>query len=169
MFRILTTLVLVAILSSDSAFAAERELLTLDWTHFRREVENRKLLNRTARIVLTEGGEFKALVRKIEEDGIIVMANRSTRAWAAGGQNAKIPRDLVASIRFNGRTGKGGLIGGLAGLGASAAIVGGTAGTVDCEGAACGAVLLYIPICALAGYLIGRVTMKPAPAFRIER
>jgi hypothetical protein len=56
-------------------------------------------------------------------------------------------------------------------LGGGAAATAGAASGMsggNCEGGACGAVLLLIPVAAVGGWLIGRATAKPAPVFVIE-
>ena len=86
-------------------------------------------------------------------------------------KEALLPRRTISSVRFEGRVGKSGPIGGLAGLAAGGAIAGVAASSGEggsCEGSSCGGVLLLIPVAAVGGWLIGRATQKPAPVFLIE-
>jgi hypothetical protein len=121
-------------------------------------------------VFLNNGTDFKAQIRRIEDDGLVVNRTGSTRLWETGPSEAKIPRALIARVRINGRIGKRGLIGGLIGAGAGAAFTTGTWAYyrgVDRETGFynTAAAATSIPAGALAGYLIGRFSSKLAPEF----
>ena len=162
----------IAMIMVTDLIAADQNIpVKTNWTGFREQVTQQKLANRNVWILLTSGEEIKARLIGVEESGVSVKSNAATRRWASGKEEAMVPRDVVARVRFSGRVGKGALLGGLAGLGGGAAVAGGVAagmGNGSCEGPSCGAVLLVIPLAAVGGSLIGRATQKPAPVFVIQ-
>lgn len=156
---------------TDLVAAGQNVPVKTNWTGLREQVTQQKLMNRNVRILLASGGEIKARLIRIEENGLAVRSNPATKQWDSDKDEAMVPRDIISSVQFSGRVGKGGLIGLLAGLGAGAAVAGGVAanmGDGSCEGSSCGAVLLAIPLAAVGGYLIGRATQKIAPVFIIQ-
>jgi hypothetical protein len=168
--RILAVLVAV-VMGNDFAMGADRLVIKTDWAGLREQVAQRKLKDRGAQISLTSGVEINTILIRVEENGIVVRSNRATQQWTSGKGEALLPRPTVASVYFRGKVGKGGLIGGLAGLGVGAALAGAAAKSMEgggCEGDACAAVVVLIPIVALGGWLVGRATEKPAPVFVIQ-
>ena len=154
---------------TDLAAAGEGMVVKTNWTGFREQVTQRKLRNRNVWVSLASGGEIKASFVRVEENGLVVRSNRATHQWASGKEEATVPRDAIFSVRFGGKVGNRGLIGALAGLGAGAAVAGiSAASDSDCEGSTCGVVLLLIPLGAVGGYVIGRMTQKSAPVFVIQ-
>lgn len=162
---------MAALLLIQTVSASESVRTTTDWNGFQQQVTQRRLHNRTAWISLTTGDTVKVFFLRAAADGLVVQANRKTRQWTTKAGESMVPRDLVSAVRFTGRIGRGGLIGGLAGLGAGAGIAAAAAanGGSCCEGSTGGAVLLAIPALAGAGYLIGRAMGQPAPSFVIAR
>lgn len=115
-------LALAGMLLVESA-ALGREVVRADWGAFRKQVETRRLMGRSARIVFTGGDRVGTTILSIDDTALEVRSTRSTKSWNTGNERARIPRDQVRSVRFSGRMGsKGRLIGGLAGLGGGAAI-----------------------------------------------
>jgi len=169
MRRVLTQAMAV-LLGVQAVSAAEPVVARTDWNGFQRQVTQRRLNNRTARISLTTGEEIKAVVLKTNQDGLVVEANRKTGPWNTSGGQAVVPKGVISIVKFTGKTGHGGMIGGLAGLAAGGAIAGAGASSQagNCEGGACGIILLAIPAFGVAGYLIGRAVSAPAPTFVIE-
>jgi hypothetical protein len=158
-------LVVQAVLNGES------RALRTDWIGFQRHVGQHALSDRAAQITLTTGETIKAVFLRTEDSGLVVRANRKTRQWKTKEGEALVPRALVSGVKFTGKMGHGGLIGGLAGLGAGAGVAAAAAKSVgegNCEGGSCGAVVLVVPLLAIAGYFIGRSTSKPAPSFVIE-
>ncbi len=155
---------------SNLAMAAEAAVVKTNWSGFQKEVRRLNFHERGARISLVSGGEIKVLFMRVEDQGIVVRLNRATSQWKSGAQEATVPRDAVAGVRFSGKIGKKGLIGGLVGLGLGALTAGlsvaGDGG--NCEGGACGAGLVLIPLGAVGGYLLGYAKNRPAPVFVIE-
>jgi hypothetical protein len=155
----------------ERMLAGDAPLVKTDWAGFQAQVARRKLAGRDARIALVSGGEIKANVIRVEDDGIVVPITKATKQWAAGKETAKVPRDGVANVRFSGTVGKAGLIGGLAGLGLGALVAGAGAagmGNGNCEGSVCGVALAAIPVNGVTGWLIGRGFKSPAPWFFIQ-
>jgi hypothetical protein len=117
----------------------------------------------------------KTTLLEVNEGGLLVRLTRSARQWKTGEDKALIPKDQVGSVRFSGRVGSHGLIGGLVGLGAGAGIGAAIAMNSECiEGTAC---LIVLPVVGtavaaaggVAGYLIGRRTGQLAPEFVLTR
>jgi hypothetical protein len=129
----------------------------------------RKLVKRTVRITLAGGGEIKSTLVGVEDNGLIIKATKATKQWASGPEQARIPREQVSAVRFGGRIGHRGLIGGLVGLGAGVAIPVGISASRGYEEvpAALGAIVLG-PVSGIAGYLVGLAMDKPAPEFFIK-
>lgn len=172
MARRVVAALIAMLMVTDLVAAGEDVTVKTNWTGFQEQVAQRKLRNRRAHISLASGGEVKTILMRVEENGIVVGLNRETRQWTSGKQEALVPRQDISSVRFDGKTGRGGLIGGLAGLGAGAAATAGAAagmGGGNCEGSSCGAVILLIPVAAVCGWLVGRTTQKPAPVFVIQQ
>jgi hypothetical protein len=152
--------------------AAEPVAVRTDWKGFREQVAQRKLKSRGVRISMVSGGEVKADFLRVAENGLVVKSNSKTKQWASGKEEATVPREVISMVRFGGKVGRGGLIGGLLGLATGAAITGAVAASMgggECEGGACGAVIVLIPLLAGAGYLIGHAMDQPAPIFVLER
>jgi hypothetical protein len=163
---------LVVLLVAEAMPAAEPVAVRTDWKGFQEQVAQRKLKNRRVWISVNSGGEIKATFLRVAENGLVVMPNGATKQWSPGKAEATVPRDVIGMVRFGGKVGRRGLIGGLVGLGVGAAITGATAASMgggECEGGACGAVAIVIPLFAVAGYLIGHALDKPAPFFVLER
>lgn len=167
-------LALVGMLLVESA-AFGREVVRADWGVFRRQVEARGLMSRSARIVLTGGDRVGTTILSIDDKALEVRSTRATKNWNTGNERARIPRDQVRSVRFNGRMGsKGRLIGALAGGGGGAAVgvavgygVSGPSGPEQVIAPSAGVAIAVIGF--VAGYFIGRTADKPAPEFVIER
>jgi hypothetical protein len=155
--------------------ASGREVVRADWGDLRKQVEVRRLMGRSARILLTSGDRVGTSILSIDDTALEVRSTRTTRSWNTGNERARIPRDQVRSVRFNGRMGsKGRLIGGLAGAGGGAAIgaavgygVSGPSGPEQVLAPAVGVAIGVIGF--VAGYFIGRSVDKPAPEFEIVR
>jgi hypothetical protein len=167
-------LALVGMLLVESA-ASGREVVRADWGVFRKQVEARRLMGRSVRIVLTSGERVGTTILSIDDTALEVRSTRATKSWNTGNERARIPRDQVRSVRFSGRMGsKGRLIGALAGLGGGAAIgsatayrVSGPSGPEQVLAPAVGVAIAAIGF--VAGYFIGRTADKLAPEFVIER
>lgn len=150
--------------------AREREVLRCDWSVLQQQITARNLQGRKARIRLAGGGEIKAKILSVAVAGLTVHDSRATRQWKTGPGEPVIPKEQVVSLRFEGRTGHGRLIGGLTGLGGGAAIGAAiVAGTDVSEGwffiiIPAGAVAIAA-IGGVAGYFIGRSFDTPNPEF----
>jgi len=167
-------LALVAMLLLQSV-AAGREVVRADWGAFRKQVEARNLMGRSVRIVLTSGDRLGTTILSVDDRGLEVRSTRDTISWNTGNDRARIPQDRVRSVRFNGRMGsKGRQIGGLAGLGAGAAIGVAVGYGVDTGDEGIAKLIMTVAGLAiavtgfLAGYFIGRTADKPAPEFVIQ-
>jgi len=169
-----TASVLAGMLLFESA-ASAREVVRADWGNFRKQVESRKLLDRSARIVLIGGERVSSTILAIDESALEVRSTRATKSWNTGNERARIPREQVRSVRFSGRMGsRGRLIGALAGGGGGAAVglavgygISGPSGPEQVMAPAVGVAIGVIGF--LAGYFIGRSADEPAPEFVIER
>ncbi len=171
MMRSILARAIVVLWAVQTMPAAEPVAVRTDWKGFQEQVAQRKLKNRRVWISVNSGGEIKATFLRVAENGLVVMPNGATKQWTSGKEEATVPREVIGMVRFGGKVGRGGLIGGLSGLGAGAAIAGGSAASMSggkCEGSACGAVLIVIPVLAGVGYLIGHALDKPAPIFVLE-
>jgi hypothetical protein len=150
------------LLAAEPSAAAEREVISTDWTGFQKQVIARKFKDRSVLVGLTSGEEVKTTLEGLTDSGLVTKAKR------------EIPKDQIRFVRISGKTGKGGLIGGMAGLGAGAAIGAAIATSSDVTE---GVGVILIPIGAasiaaiggIAGYLIGRSSNRPAPEFVITR
>jgi hypothetical protein len=163
---------LVVLLVAEAMPAAEPVAVRTDWKGFREQVAQRNLKNRRVWIYVNPGGEIKATFLGVAESGLVVRSNRATKQWSSGKEEATVPQNVIGTVRFGGKAGRRGLIGGLVGLGVGAAITGATAASMgggECEGGACGAVAIVIPLFAVAGYFIGHALDKPVPVFVLER
>ena len=172
MMRSILARALVVLLIAEVMPAAEPVAVRTDWKGFREQVAQRNLKNRRVWISVNSGGEIKATFLGVAENGLVVGANGATKQWSSGKAEATVPRDLIGMVRFGGKVGRRGLIGGLVGLGVGAAITGGAAAGMsggECEGGSCGAVFIAIPLFAVAGYFIGHALDQPAPFFVLER
>lgn len=166
-------LTLTALLIFESS-AAARDTVQVNWDEFSNQLTAMRLAGRRARIALGGGDSVKATVFGADAAGLEVSESRKTRQWATNGGRARIPRDQIRSVRFDGRTSKRGRwIGALAGAGAGAAIAGAVIASNDVtEGtfsilipaAACAAV----PVGLLAGYFVGRAFDKSFPEFMLR-
>lgn len=169
LFRAFTSCIAM-LMAADLVSARERLVVNTDWAGFRDQVAQRNLKNRTVRISLAAGDEVKTWLIRVDESGIVVKSNRATKQWLSNKGETMVPRDQISSVRFEGRVGRGGLIGGLAGLGAGVAVTAVVGGGMDaCEGGSCGVILLLIPLTTIGGWLAGRATAQPAPVFEIQR
>ena len=167
-------LALVGMLLVEST-ASGREVVRADWSVFRKQVEARNLMGRSARIVLTSGGRVGTTILSMDDTALEVRSTRSTKSWNTGNDRARIPRDQVLSVQFSGRMGsRGRLIGALAGGGGGAAVgvavgygVSGPSGPEQILAPAVGVAIAVIGL--VAGYFIGRTADQPAPEFEIVR
>ena len=165
--------VLVGMLLVESA-ASGREVVRADWGVFRQQVETRRLMGRSARIVLTGGERVGTTILSIDDMALEVRSTRATKSWNTGSERARIPRDQVRSVRFAGRMGsRGRLIGALTGLGGGAAIgaavaheISGPSGPEQIVAPMAGVAIAVTGL--VAGYFIGRIADKLAPEFVIE-
>jgi len=163
-------LALSVVLFSSGLAAAEREVVRTDWSGFQTQVSARALNGRQARITLTGGQRIYTAVLRIADTGIVLRATSETRKWDTGQHEASIPKSQIASVRFSGRTGKGRLIGTLAGFGGGAAIGASIAVSSDVSE---GPGIILIPAIGaavalaggLVGYLIGNAADRPRPEF----
>ena len=161
---------LLAACLSLPASAAEREVIQCDWKGLRQEMTARNLAGRKVRIRLAGGAEIKTRLLAVEDGGAVTRLDRSTRAWKSTSDRAIIPAGEVKSVRFEGHTGKGRLIGSLVGLGAGAGIAAAIATGTDCYEGGCLIVLPAVGVAAaigaaIAGYYIGRSMDRPGPEF----
>jgi hypothetical protein len=163
-----TVIALTWMLVSTPVGAAEREVVKTDWSGFQKEVSTRRLSGRSVRIVAA-GKDIKTDLIDVLDNALVVRPTRGTKPW-----DDKIPRDQVASVRFNGRTGKRGTVGALVGLGAGAGIGAGIAsGSTISEDYG----FIYIPLLTgifaagggVAGFFIGRSTDTLAPEFVLTK
>lgn len=162
-------LALVALLLAAPGQAAEREVIRADWNGFQQQVSMRKLLRRNVRVTLSGGGEIKTALVRVDNNGLIVKATKAAKQWASGPEQAMIPREQVSAVRFGGRIGHRGLIGGLVGLGAGVGIPVGIGASRGYEEVPIALAAIPLgPICGTAGYLIGHFIDKPAPEFVIK-
>lgn len=164
------TLVLAANFCAASATAAEREVIKTDWAGFRQEVSARKLNGRSVQIQLAGGSQVKTRLHSIDDTGVITSLSKATQAWKSTQDRALIPQREIRSVRFDGHTGKGALIGGLAGLGAGAGIAAALTMSADCSEGPCIILLPAIGVAvavgtAFAGYFAGRGLSPLAPEF----
>lgn len=168
------SLALAAILLAQPLLAADREVIHTDWNGFRQQVSSRKLEGRPAQIRLSGGSDIKTTLLEGTDAALVVRANRATQQWKSADGKAHIPKDQVASVRFGGRSGKRGILGGLIGLGAGAGIGAAIATGHDITE---GSLVVILPVvavgvaigCGLAGYFIGRSMDRPAPEFVLTR
>ncbi len=92
--------VLIVCLTSPLAFAAEPTVQPVNWAQLREAVSSQKLTKRTAKVQLSSGAEVKATLRGVEEDALVVVANRQTdKRWkSTSGDEARIPRSEVTGL-----------------------------------------------------------------------
>jgi small nuclear ribonucleoprotein (snRNP)-like protein len=164
-----SAIALIVLLVPGSARAAAREVIRTDWDGFQQAVAVRKLVDRTVRITLMDGSEFKTRLRSVSGSGLVVRATRETRKWASGNEAANIPRDQIRSVRFSGRVGHRGLIGAGVGLSAGVATAVAITNNISCDEIGCLVLLapaIAIPVTgAVTGYFIGRATAPQLPEF----
>jgi hypothetical protein len=151
----------LGLLLSSAVRGADRETISVTWTEFQRRMESRELPV-SVRVLLTDGTAINTQISRVESDGIV--SNQ--------GGVAKILRAKIGRIQMAGREGKRGLTGALIGLGVGAGITAGTwayyrgydreSGFYNTAAAA-----ISMPVGALAGYLIGRLSSRRAPEFVI--
>jgi hypothetical protein len=166
-------LALTGMLLIESA-ALGREVVRADWGTFKSQAGARGLIGRSARIVLTSGDRLGATILSIDEAALEVRSTRATRSFDQGNERARIPREQVCAVRFNGRMGsKGRLLGTLAGVGGGAAIgaavgygISGPSGPEQVLAPLAGVAIGVLGLAA--GYFIGRTADKAAPEFVIE-
>ncbi len=168
------SLALAATLLAQPLLAAGREVIKTDWNGFRQQVSSRKLHGRSAQIRLSGGRGIKTTLLDVTDAALVVRATRATSQWRSADGKARIPRDQAASVRFRGRSGKRGIMGGLIGLGAGAGIGAAIATGHDITE---GSLVVILPVVAagvaigfgVAGYFIGRSMDHPAPEFVLTR
>jgi hypothetical protein len=164
-----SAIALIVLLVPGPAWAAAREVIRTDWSGFQQAVAARKLTDRTVRITLVAGSEFKTHLHSVSDSGLVVRATRETKQWASGEKAANIPKDQIRSVRFSGRVGHRGLIGAAVGLGAGVATAVAIVNDISCDEAGCLILLapaIAIPVTgAVAGYFIGRATAPHLPEF----
>jgi hypothetical protein len=160
---------LTAALLSGQLAAADREVLKTTWAGFQQQVTSRKLAGRRIQIRVS-GRSIKTSLVDVTETHLVVRQTRGTAKWGSGNEQARIPREEIASVRFGGRTGNGRMIGLLVGLGAGAGIAAAVATGQDVSE---GPLVVILPIAGvglaalttLAGYFIGRSFDQPGPEF----
>ena len=156
------------LLLAKPCFAAEMEVIRTSWGGFQEQALARKLLRKDVEITLLAGNRFRTRLLAIEEQGLRVDKNKATRLWSDRGDQALIPREQIRSVRFLGRKGHNGLMGGLFGLGTGLAVPSIATRDVE-EGYAFLAVPLFGAIGGVSGYVIGYLTDRKLPEFVIER
>jgi hypothetical protein len=168
--RSVVTEAMAVLLGVPAVSETESAETKTEWNGFRQQVSQCQLNNRTAWISLTTGCAIKAVFLRASNDGLVVKANRKTKQWTTGKGEAMVPRGLVTGVKLTGKVSQGGLIGGLAGMGAGAGVT--AAGAMSggaCEGSACGGALLIIPVLAAAGYFIGHAISGSRLSYVIEQ
>jgi hypothetical protein len=166
----LFAIALTASLSCGDVLGREREVVRCDWTTLDQQIKARHLGGGKARIRLAGGAEIQAKVLGVAGAGLRVHENRATRQWKTAGGEAVVPKEQAASLRFEGRKGKGRLIGTLAGAGAGAGIGAAIVTGTDVDE---GWFFIIIPVAAVAiaiiggvaGYFTGRAFDTPNPEF----
>ncbi len=164
---------LILTLTTVPAWAAEREVIRTEWSGFQKQIADRRLTGHSARVT-TGTKSVKTEVRGVSDTELVVRATRGTKQWSGGSGEARIPKDEVTSVRFDGRVGKKRLVGALAGLGAGAGIAAVTVAQTEVSE---GVGIILIPIFgvaiaaggALAGYFIGCAADQPAPEFILTK
>jgi hypothetical protein len=141
------------------------------WSEFQKEAARVQLNGRKAVVSIRGGEPVKCQVKAVREDGIVVEPGRKTRQWARTGGEHRIPREMIASIRSGGRTGRRGTLGAVIGLAAAAAVGAVAATGADNDGyeiLAGGVVagVLAIPT-TISGHLVGRRFDQPIPVYQI--
>ncbi len=151
-------------------FAAEMEVIRTSWGGFGEQTVARKLLKKDVEITLLAGNRFRTRLLAVEEQGLQVEKNKATRSWSDRGDQALVPREQIRSVRFLGRKGHHGLLGGLIGLGAGLAVPAIALRNVE-EGSygLLALPLLGMGIGGVSGYVIGYYTDRKQPEFIIER
>lgn len=160
--------VLVCCLVVQPVCAAQQPDQAVSWAQLRSEITSQKLVDRTLKIRLASGEEIKSRLQRVDDDAVVVVSTRKTdKLWKSTNKEARIPRAEVKALEFQGRRGKNGLIGGLAGLGAGVGLAAIALANSEAEGVMAIAGVILIPIGAIGGYLIGEATNQPLPHFRI--
>ncbi len=161
----------LTLIAAPIGAAPPPQVKSVTWEQLRQDVTQLRLTNRGVNIFLAKGTTVRAVLKRIEEDALIVESNRKIdKQWRGSGGEGRIPRTEVTDLRFLGKQGRKGMIGGLAGLGAGAAIAAASAKSMEGqEGPAPGLVLLTIPIYGVVGYLIGHHLDAPMPEYRIVK
>lgn len=157
-----TAAVLTFMLIATPLGASEREVIRTNWSGFQKEVSTRRLKGRSIRVAVA-GKEIKTELVDVLDTALVVRPTRAAKQWGD-----KIPKDQIASVRFNGRTGKHALLGMFVGLGAGAGIGAGVASGYNVSE---GVGIILIPVLgvaiaaggAIAGYCIGRSTDTLGP------
>lgn len=103
----------VAVLLVVQALPAAEPAVKTTWSEFQQQVTQGRLNNRAARISTSAGDQFNTVFLGAVADFLVVTADRKTKQWATKNGEATIPRDSVSTVRFSGKTGRRGLIGGL--------------------------------------------------------
>ena len=147
-------------------FAAVQEK-AVSWADFRQDVGQLRLTGRRITVNLSTGGRVNSTLRRVEAESLVVESNPNTsKRWPTADGETRIPRAEVEVVKFLGRKGHGGLIGGLVGLGAAVGLVA-AASRTDAAGATAAGALIGFPVFGLGGYFIGRTADKPLPQYRI--
>jgi hypothetical protein len=160
---------LAIFLVTQPGLGARPDPVKTDWSGFRQQVSARNLLNRSVRIKLSTGGEITTTLIRADANGLLVNKTKHTEQWASSRDHALVPREQVTGVRFTGRRGNRGLIGGLVGVGVGVAVPLGVGASHGTEAVYSGLVaVLLAPLFGLAGFLIGHLADEPAPQFVIE-
>ncbi len=167
-------IVLVVLLATEPMGAAVREVIRTDWSGFTGQVRSRGLEGRSVRVGLPGAGQVKTRLLRVTDSGLEVRPTRAIRKWKTPSGNALLPKEQVASVRFDGRTGHRGIIGALAGLGAGAGIAAAVTTSTDCYEGPCIILLPVIGVAVaigttVAGYYIGRSAAPRLPEFILTR
>ena len=152
-------------------WAKETPRIKTDWKGFQQQVARHKLGNRKALVSLITGETISTFFLNASDEGLVVQSDKNTRKWAMKEGNALVPRTIVSGVEFRGKIGRGGVIGGLTGLGAGAGAAAAAVSSArgNCEGVSCLGGLVLIPVLAIGGYFIGHAADKRAPSFIIEQ
>lgn len=138
------------------------------WAQLRSAIAGQKLADRMVKIRLATGEEIKSRLQRVDADAVVVVSTRKTnQRWKSTNKEARIPHAEVAAVEFQGRRGRRGLFGGLAGLGAGVGLAAIALPNSESEGVMALAGVILIPIGAIGGYIIGEATNEPLPHFRI--
>ncbi|MBL8215745.1 MAG: hypothetical protein JNK87_33795 [Bryobacterales bacterium] len=142
-------------LFAEPLWAARQQPEAVTWEQFQQQVTDRGLLRKDVRISRTTGKRVTGRLRAVTADSLELDT-----------PEASVKRSEVVGVELRGRKGRRGLIGGLVGLAAGVGAAAALSGSQQ-EGPAAGAVLVLLPIGAVAGYLVGRAMDEPLPRYPI--